>query len=140
MILGDGRLKIKAAPELWYHIICLDAFSSDAIPVHLLTYEALTIYRRHMKSGGIIAFHVTNRFLDLVPVVARLAEAQHLAAVFVSDDGDESLASRSDWVLLSDSEASLHAPQIANGASVMESRPDWRMWTDDFNNIVQVLK
>src|SRR5207253_9109724 len=107
---------------------------------HLVTYEALAIYHKHVKPGGIIAFHVTNRFLDLVPVVHRLAEAQHMSAVLVSDDGDDSMTSRSDWVLLSDREASLETPQIASGVSPIEPRPDWRLWTDDFNNIVQVLK
>ncbi len=138
--LGDARISLEREAPQGFDLLAIDAFSSDAIPVHLLTYEALAIYRRHMKPGGIIAFHVTNRFLDLVPVVARLAEAQHLAAVLVSDDGEDSMASRSDWVLVSDSEASLRAPQIAGGQSPMELRPEWRLWTDDFNNIVQVLK
>jgi hypothetical protein len=138
--LGDARLSLEREKPQGFDVLAIDAFSSDAIPVHLLTAEALEIYRKHVKAGGIIAFHVTNRFLNLVPVVQRLAEARQLFAVLVSDDGDDLLASRSDWVLLSDNPASLQAPQIASAVSPMESRPEWKLWTDDFNNIVQVLK
>jgi len=138
--LGDARLSLEREKPQGFDVLAIDAFSSDAIPVHLLTSEALEIYRRHVKPGGIIAFHVTNRFLNLIPVVQRLAEAQHLFAVLVSDDGDDSMASRSDWVLLSDNAASLEVPQIASAVSPIEARPDWSVWTDDFNNIVQVIK
>jgi hypothetical protein len=93
-----------------------------------------------MRPGGIIAFHVTNRFLDLAPVVQKLAEAQGLHAVLVADDGSDMLSSRSDWVLVSDDEAALKVPAIDEVAESIEPRPDLRLWTDDFNNIVQVLK
>jgi hypothetical protein len=93
-----------------------------------------------MKPGGIIAFHLTNRFLDLIPVVKQLADAHHLFSVLVADDGDEGVASRSDWVLLSDREASLQVPQIAEATSEIAPRENLRLWTDDFNNIIQILK
>ncbi len=76
--LGDARLSLEREPAQQFDVLAIDAFSSDAIPVHLITSEALAIYRRHMKPGGIIAFHVTNRFLNLVPVVEGLA-ARHTA-------------------------------------------------------------
>ncbi len=138
--LGDARLNLEREPPQGFDLLAIDAFSSDSIPVHLLTYEALTIYRRHMKPGGIIAFHVTNRYLNLIPVVERLADAQHLHAVLVADEGDEGLGSRSDWVLVSDSAGSLAVPQIAAAAKPIEPHREWAPWTDDFNNIVQVLK
>ena len=82
-------------------MLAIDAFSSDAIPVHLITVEALDVYRRHMKPDGVIAFHVTNRFLDLVPVVEALGTARGMRVVWIADDGhDDPIASRSDWVLL----------------------------------------
>ena len=105
-----------------------------------ITAEALAIYRRHVKSGGIIAFHVTNRYLDLVPVVQELADAAGLHAVLVADDGEEPMGSRSDWVLLSDSETRLEAEPIEEAEEAIEPRAGLRLWTDDFNNIVQVLK
>jgi SAM-dependent methyltransferase/MFS family permease len=138
--LGDARLNLEREAPQGFDLLAIDAFSSDSIPVHLLTYEALTIYRRHMRPGGIIAFHVTNRYLDLIPVVGRLADAQHLPAVLVTDQGEGALGSRSDWVLVSDSAGSLAVPQIAAAAKPIESLSTWRPWTDDFNNIVQVLK
>jgi hypothetical protein len=138
--LGDARLSMEREAPQGFDLLAIDAFSSDSIPVHLLTYEALAIYRRHMKSGGIIAFHVTNRFLDLIPVVQKLAEAHHMYAVLVADEGLDALASKSDWVLLSDKQASLQAPQIAEAVTSMGEHADIKLWTDDFNNIFQVLK
>jgi SAM-dependent methyltransferase len=138
--LGDARLNLEREPPQGFDLLAIDAFSSDAIPVHLITAEALAVYRRHMRPGGIIAFHVTNRYLDLIPVVQQLADAQGLNAVLVADDGDEMMASRSDWVLLSDSEKALEAAPIDDVSVAIDPRPDWRLWTDDFNNIFQVLK
>jgi hypothetical protein len=138
--LGDARLNLEREAPQGFDLLAIDAFSSDSIPVHLLTYEALAVYLKHMKPGGIIAFHLTNRFLDLNPVVKQLADAHHLFSVLVADDGDEGIVSRSDWVLLSDREASLQVPQIAEAASEVATRENLRLWTDDFNNIIQILK
>lgn len=138
--LGDARLVLEREAPQGFDVLAIDAFSSDSIPVHLITREAVAIYRRHLKPDGVLAFHVTNRFLDLVPVVDALAKEAGLAATLVSDDGAGALASRSDWVLLSaDPERLAHA-RIAEAAEPLRERPDWRLWTDDFNNLVQVLK
>ena len=75
--------------------------------MHLITSEALGVYLKHMKPGGVIAFHVTNRFLNLVPVVEALADAHGLYMIHIADDGEDALASRSDWLLLSDRRESL---------------------------------
>ncbi|HEY3075966.1 MAG TPA: fused MFS/spermidine synthase, partial [Burkholderiales bacterium] len=102
--LGDARLTLEREPPQGFDVLAVDAFSSDAIPVHLITREALQAYLRHMKPDGIIAFHVSNRFLDLIPVVARLAAELKLHAVLISDDPedeDKTIRSRSDWVLVS---------------------------------------
>jgi SAM-dependent methyltransferase len=138
--LGDARLSLEREPPQAFDVLAIDAFSSDAIPVHLITSEALSVYRRHMKPGGIIAFHVTNRYLDLAPVVQQLADSQNMHAVLVADDGAEPMGSRSDWVLLADSEDALDADEISEVAVLIQPKPGWRLWTDDFNNIVQVLK
>jgi len=138
--LGDARLSLEREPPQGFDLLAVDAFSSDAIPVHLITAEALDVYRRHMKPGGVIAFHVTNRFLDLVPVTKALADHAGLRSVWVRDDGEGALASRSDWVLISDGDTVLDAPRVAEAASEIVERPEWRLWTDDFNNLVQVLK
>jgi SAM-dependent methyltransferase len=138
--LGDARLTLEREAPQQFDVLAIDAFSSDAIPMHLLTSEALAIYRKHMKPGGIIAFHVTNRYLDLAPVVAGLAQAQGLHAVMIYDDSDDGMTSISDWILVTDDAKSLQAPQISEVSIPVELRPDLKLWTDDFNNIVQVLK
>lgn len=138
-VLGDARLSLEREPPQQLDVLAIDAFSSDAIPVHLITVEALDVYRRHVKPGGVIAFHVTNRYLDLVPVVQALAQARGLRAVWIDDEGDGAMASRSDWVLLSDG-GILDRPRIAEAAKPIVAHPGWRLWTDDFNNLFQVLK
>ncbi|HEY7239799.1 MAG TPA: fused MFS/spermidine synthase [Burkholderiales bacterium] len=142
--LGDARLTLEREPPQNFDVLAVDAFSSDAIPVHLITREALGIYLRHMKPDGIVAFHVSNRFLDLIPVVARIAKEQGAAAVLVNDDPDdedESLRSRSDWVLVSRDPAALKREPIVEGGGVeAEDQPRWRTWTDDYSNLIQILR
>jgi SAM-dependent methyltransferase len=138
--LGDARLTLEREPSQQFDVLAIDAFSSDAIPMHLITSEALAIYRKHMKPGGIIAFHVTNRYLNLVPVVAGLAEAQGMHAAMVYDDTDDGMTSVSDWILVTDDPKSLEMPQISDVSVPVAPRPGIKLWTDDFNNIVQVLK
>jgi SAM-dependent methyltransferase len=142
--LGDARLTLEREPPQGFDVLAIDAFSSDAIPVHLITREALEVYLRHMKPDGIVAFHVSNRFLDLIPVVARLAKELGVHAVLVSDDEDaeeKSIKSRSDWVLVSRDPAALEAAEIVDaGAAPAEDQPEWRTWTDDYSNLIQILK
>src|SRR6267142_2106183 len=131
--LGDARLSLEREPPQNFDVLAVDAFSSDAIPVHLITREALGVYLKHVKSDGIVAFHVSNRFLDLIPVVARIAKEQGAHAVLVNDDPDdedESLRSRSDWVLVSRDPAALERePIVEGGGSEAEDQPSWRTWT-----------
>lgn len=138
--LGDARLNLEREPAQQFDVLAIDAFSSDAIPVHLITLEALDVYRRHMKPDGVIAFHVTNRFLDLVPIVEALGTARGMRVTWIPDDGNDVLASRSDWVLLAAGGEVLDRPQVAELATPIRSHPEWRIWTDDFNNLYQVLK
>ena len=142
--LGDARLSLEREPPQGFDVLAIDAFSGDAIPVHLITREALGTYLRHMKPDGIVAFHVSNRFLDLVPVVARIAREQDAQALLIEDDPEEDDAagrSRSDWVLVSRSAAALAAKPIAEKRGLpAEDRPEWRTWTDDYSNLVQILK
>ena len=141
--LGDARLSLERESAQNFDVLAVDAFSSDAIPVHLITREALGIFLRHVKPDGIVAFHVSNRFLELIPVVARIAKEQGAHAVLVRDDPDEddSLRSRTDWVLVSRDPKALQAKEITQGGGVpAEDRPEWRTWTDDYSNLVQILK
>ena len=142
--VGDARLTLEREAPQGFDVLAVDAFSGDAIPVHLITREALRVYLRQVKPDGIVAFHVSNRFLHLIPVVARVAKEEGVHAVLVNDDPDEddqSRRSRSDWVLVSRDRAALDAPRIVEaGAEPAEDRPEWRTWTDDYSNLVQILK
>jgi spermidine synthase len=143
VVLGDARLSLEREPPQGFDILAVDAFSSDAIPVHLITKEALGLYLRHMKPGGVIAFHVSNRFLDLPPVVGRLAQEHGLAALLVSDEGKEGDDdhTKTDWVLLAKDPKVLEAKEIREAGPVPpEEMPNWRTWTDDYSNLVQILK
>jgi SAM-dependent methyltransferase len=137
--LGDARLNLEREPAQQFDVLAIDAFSSDSIPVHLITLEALEIYEKHMKPDGIIAFHVSNRFLDLKPVVQLLAEQRGLNVAWVRDSYEDGSTS-SDWVLLCKDKSILLKPEIIDGTYVIEPEPGWRVWTDDFNNLLQVLK
>ena len=137
--LGDARLTLERdAPEK-FDVLAVDAFSSDSIPVHLITREALAVYLRHMKPGGIIAFHVSNRFLNLGPVVGQLAKVSGAHAVNVYEKGEED-RTQSDWVLVSLDRKALEDKVIKDVSEPVEERPLWRLWTDDYNNLVQILK
>jgi len=138
--IGDARLNLEREPPQNFDVLAVDAFSSDSIPVHLITREALGVYLRHMKPDGIVAFHVSNRFLNLIPVVARLAEENGAQAVLVDEESEEDRTT-STWVLVSRDKKALERPEIVEaGASAPETRDDWRTWTDDYSNLVQILK
>ena len=140
--LGDARLSLEYEPPQNFDVLAVDAFSSDAIPVHLITREALALYLRHVKPDGIVAFHVSNRFLDLVPVVARLARENGAHAVAVNEGADEEDSrTQSDWVLVSRDPKALQEKEIeAAGAAPVKERENLRTWTDDYSNLVQILK
>jgi hypothetical protein len=93
-----------------------------------------------MKPDGVIAFHVTNRYLDLVPVVEGIAHELGLSALWIDDTGADSFANSSSWVLLARTPERLADPRLTEFATPIVPRRDWRVWTDDFNNLVQVLK
>jgi len=140
--MGDARLSLEREAPQGFDVLAVDAFSGDAIPVHLITREALALYLKHMKPDGIVAFHVSNRYLDLIPVVQRIATENMAHAVLIADDPDEDEErSRSDWVLVSRSQAALEAPEIkARHPIGIEDQKDWRTWTDDYSNLIQILK
>jgi hypothetical protein len=137
VVIGDGRLSLEAEQPQGYDLLVVDAFSGDAIPVHLLTVQALELYFKHLKPDGILALHITNSHLDLQPVVDRLAGSLGKAAAVVVNK-DARSGTVSDWALLSSKPGV--APQIAAVAARLESRPQLRVWTDDYNNLFQILK
>lgn len=139
-VLGDGRLSLEREPPRGYDLLVVDAFSSDAIPAHLLTLEAATAYRRHLAAGGVLAFHVSNNYLELGPVVRGLADALGLEAVRVVDAQPEGGALRtSDWVIASSSPEVIRALRGGGGRPVVLPVA-FRAWTDDFHDVFGALK
>jgi hypothetical protein len=140
--LGDARLVLNALPSESLDVMVLDAFSSDSIPVHLLTREAFAIYLRHLKPDAAMVIHISNRFLDLEPVVAQAAKEIGWPGMTVVDDGgDENYYSASTWVVLSRSATIFkHANFQDEFVDAVRGRPNFRAWTDDYSNIIQILK
>ena len=139
--LGDARLTLEREPPQNLDVLVLDAFSGDAIPVHLLTREAFALYLRHLKPEGIIAVHVSNQYLDLTPVVGQLADFYGLTAIVVHSDKDpERELSSATWVLLTRSRDFLGRAEVVAAASPVPPHSALRLWTDDYNNLLQVIR
>jgi SAM-dependent methyltransferase len=139
-VLGDARLAMEREPAQDYDLLAIDAFSSDSIPVHLITREAMNVYLRHVRPGGVIAFHVTNRFLRLAPVVKRIADEGGLHTALISDGAESSDLASTDWVLVARDPKVLQRPGIAKHVTAIDEIPGLGVWTDDFNNLFQILK
>jgi spermidine synthase len=117
----------------------LDAFSGDAVPAHLLTKEAFAIYLRHLRPDGVIAVNITNRHLNLAPVVTALADAYHLQTVRIfSEPNGKELAYRADWMLLTKNAAFLAETKAAPPPGARQSAP--LLWTDHYSNLFQILE
>ena len=143
--LGDARLSLQqeldGGQNQRFDVLAVDAFSSDSIPVHLLTRQAIQMYTRCMADGGIIAVHISNRFLDLKPVLANLAADLGLNARLVDDDpDDESRASRSDWVLIAARRDAFEPAPFAGRVEALSPDPRVGLWTDQFNNLLAIVK
>jgi len=145
IVMGDARLSMEAEPPQQYDVLALDAFSSDAIPVHLLTEEAGEIYLRHLKPDGILAVHVSNRYLDLEPVVANLARHFNLKSAVIADDSEEEWWSyKSTRMLLTRNAKFLALDPIRKAAEVEGSSTNSirrvSLWTDDHASLLEILK
>jgi len=141
IVLGDARLSLEREAPQNYDVLAVDAFSSDAIPVHLLTREAFELYFRHLQPGGVLAVHVSNRHLNLAPVVAMAAESLgKRAAVIDNDDDDDNAVFTSTWVVVSARQSFFDYPFIHGLATPAKRMPRLRIWTDDYSNLFQILK
>ena len=140
IILGDARLSLEREASNQFNVLAVDAFSGDSIPMHLITQEAVRAFMAQTSSNGILAYHVSNRFLNLPPVLAEIAEKEKLAGVVVEDPAqkDNTLHSSSTWVLLAKNTDVLKGIGEAGIAlAISDGAP---LWTDDFNNLWSVLK
>ena len=145
VILGDGRLSLEREPPRGYDVLGIDAFSGDSIPMHLVTREAMALYVKHIKPDGVIVFQATNRFIDLLPVVKRLASEFGLEAVNVGDvpdsgEGAEYWYSSTDQVIVTKNRRLLDRPRLADAAEEIEDRPELPTFTDAHHNLLRILK
>jgi len=145
VVLGDARLSFAGAHDASYGLVVLDAFSSDAIPSHLLTREALALYMRKLAQSGLLAIHISNNHLDLESTVANLAHDARLVALarldgHVTRDEARAGKSPSHWVVLARRRPDLGALADDPRWRALEPQPDQALWTDDFSSIVQVVR
>lgn len=142
-VIADGRLAMESEPPQQFDILILDAFNNDAPPVHLLTREAFETYRRHLAPDGIIAVNITCRYLNLLPVLSRMANQSEMHRAYIPDPNreDEFRRSESSWVLLSSDPGILSHPLIVKAMyEPPQSYENFPLWTDDYTALVPILK
>ena len=145
VFLGDARLLLEAMPGENLDFLAMDAFSSDAVPLHLLTREAYQVYLKHLKPNGVLAVHISNRYLDLKPVVAQgMADIGWHGRVVEDDGVEEPYYDGTTWVILSPDDRFFDSANfVGNASSVIKPllpTPGFRAWTDDFSNILSIIK
>jgi SAM-dependent methyltransferase len=141
IVAGDARLSLESEPPQDFDVLAVDAFSGDSIPVHLLTREAFDLYFRHLKDGGILAVHVSNKYLDLKPVVQLAAETARKEAVAVdTEDDEENGVYGSNWILVSGDRHRLGGPSLSKAGKPLFPIEGVRLWTDDYSNLFRILK
>jgi len=141
VVEGDARLNLQNAPAAHYGLIVLDAFSSDAVPVHLLTQQSLDLYLSKLATGGMLVFNISSRSLDLKPILADLAASRNLMCISFDDLKPDSVEGKdpSQWVVMARA-----APEISN----LSINSQWhrltgghgRVWSDDFSNILRAIR
>jgi hypothetical protein len=144
IVEGDARLsmerELQQGGSQRYDVLVIDAFSGDSIPVHLLSKEAVDLYLEHLAPDGVLAFHISNRYIELEPVLWRMQEEYGFEGAYVQGGGPLGFENTSWWVLLTyDTE---FMEELAKNAQmrVLNSSPEMRLWTDDYSNLFQVLK
>lgn len=141
VVLGDARLQMEREAPQRFDVLAIDAFSSDSVPAHLLTREALAVYLRHLRPGGVIAFHVSNRYLDLAQVVRQLAEHAGVQFWEITDSPkDTERLTRSDWVWVTANGALVAQLQAEKVGAAVPNKGPLRVWSDDYYNLLQVWK
>ncbi|MCU1330569.1 MAG: integral rane protein-like protein [Bryobacterales bacterium] len=142
VVMGDARLSLEREPSHQFDVLAVDAFSGDAIPVHLLTREAYALYWKHLKPDGVLAVHVSNRYLSLAPVVeigAKEFGKQAKNIAFEPNDRDSTEETTSDWVLVTSRPGFFDHVEYKN-AEIIKPVKGLKMWTDDYSNLYRILR
>jgi hypothetical protein len=140
IVEGDARTSLARESPQNFDVLVVDAFSGDAIPIHLLTTEALALYRRHLKPNGILAFHISNRHVDLAPAIGLLADSAGMQARRVSTGSTQQPGEyTSSWMLVTADPNFFAQPELSAVARLPEFRPDLRVWTDDYSALLPLI-
>jgi hypothetical protein len=142
VVLGDARLSLTEAPDSEYGIIVADAFSSDAIPVHLMTREAIDLYFQKLQSNGVLVTHISNRHLELEPVLGNVAQDAGLVcrSQFDTETENEPGKFASHWVVMARKEDDLGSMANDERWQPCAQQPDKGVWTDDFSNLLSTFQ
>jgi len=147
VVLGDARIQLERELEnddaQKFDVLAVDAFSSDAIPIHLLTREAVDVYFKHLKEDGLLALHISNRFVNLEPICLALADAFDCKAVQIYSRGDNDVGTLScTWVILTHNRDWYLDPEVADAATEWTEQQMQKkvLWTDDFASLWEVLE
>jgi len=139
-VLGDARLQLEGEPNQQFDVLVIDAFSGDSVPIHLLTKEAFAQYFRHLKSDGILALHITNRFLNLRPVIKTAATTFDQDTKLVSFSASETnIGYRSEWALVSKDKKAFRDIQFVNAQEIEEPK-GFTLWRDDYSSLLSIIK
>lgn len=141
IVNGDGRIALAHEAPQRFDVLVIDAFSGDAIPLHLLTTQAVELYRKHLAAGGILAFHISNKYVDLGAPIGAIAKAQGMIAMRVTNDpNDERGEFAASWMLVTDNLWFLSEPEIAKRVRTPASRPGLAVWTDDYSSLLPLVR
>ena len=137
--LGDGRLSLERDPPQQFDMLSIDAFSSDSVPMHLMTVEALQVYQKQIKPEGAIVYNVTNRLINLAPMVQLLAQHEGMTAILISDTTAHGDYYKTDFVIVTRNQKLIQDPRLASATRIVPI-PGLKVWTDNHNNLFDVLR
>jgi spermidine synthase len=141
IVEGDARTSLARESPQHFDVLVVDAFSGDAIPIHLLTTEALTLYRRHLAPNGVLAFHISNRHVDLAPAIALLAASAGMQARRVSTNSTPQPGEyTSTWMLVTADPDFFAQPELSAVARLPERKPSLKVWTDDYSALLPLIR
>ncbi len=141
IVEGDARTSLAAQSPQHFDVLVIDAFSGDAIPLHLLTTQAVALYRRHLAPGGILAFHISNQHVNLEPEIGLLANAAGMQAMRVSSGANEETGEyTATWMLLTDNLDFFTLPAVANRVHRPVNDPGIHVWTDDYSSLLPLIR
>jgi spermidine synthase len=138
--LGDGRLLLERESRQNYDLLVIDVFSGDSVPLHFLTIEAMQLYFKHLRPDGIIAYNVSNLYLNLAPVIEKAArQLGKYSMVVVNQEDARNLVYQAEWVLVAADASILNSPALRKAGTPIAAQPGLRLWTDNYSNLLQVI-